>query len=47
MSDDKLLCIYADSLSPQLRPKYFVAIEEGIYQTTSDDRLKKKKIGVK
>ncbi|MBW4674286.1 MAG: DUF4058 family protein [Desmonostoc geniculatum HA4340-LM1] len=39
MSDDKLLRIYADSLSPQLRPKYFVAIEERIYQTTGDDRL--------
>lgn len=38
MSDDKLLLfetlrerIYADYLSPQLRPKYFVAIEERIY----------------
>jgi hypothetical protein len=29
----------ADFLSPQLRPKYFVAIEERIYQTTDDDRL--------
>ncbi|YAG09984.1 hypothetical protein NSTC731_06370 [Nostoc sp. DSM 114167] len=25
MSDDKLLCIYADYFYPQLRPKYFVA----------------------
>lgn len=46
MSDDKLLLfetlrerIYADYLSPQLRPKYFVAIEERIYQTTGDDKL--------
>ncbi|MEH2210481.1 DUF4058 family protein [Nostoc sp.] len=39
MSDDKLLRIYADYLSPQLRPKYFVAIEERIYQTTGDDKL--------
>ncbi len=30
---------YADSLSPQLRPKYFVAIEERVYQTTGEDRL--------
>ncbi|MEH2402359.1 DUF4058 family protein [Nostoc sp.] len=39
MSDDKLLRIYADYLSPQLRPKYFVAIEERIYQTTGDNKL--------
>ncbi|QFS43531.1 hypothetical protein GXM_01004 [Nostoc sphaeroides CCNUC1] len=39
MSDDKRLRIYADYLSPQLRPKYFVAIEERIYQITGDDKL--------
>jgi Protein of unknown function (DUF4058) len=35
----RLIVAIADFLSPQLRPKYFVAIEERIYQTTSDDRL--------
>ncbi|MBD2614690.1 DUF4058 family protein [Nostoc punctiforme FACHB-252] len=35
----RLIVAIADSLSPQLRPKYFVAIEERIYQTTGDDRL--------
>ncbi len=35
----RLIMAIADSLSPQLRPKYFVAIEERIYQTTDDDRL--------
>ncbi|MCF2148659.1 DUF4058 family protein [Desmonostoc muscorum LEGE 12446] len=35
----RLIVAIADSLSPQLRPKYFVAIEERIYQTISDDRL--------
>ncbi len=35
----RLIVAIADYLSPQLRPKYFVAIEERIYQTTSDDRL--------
>ncbi|GAA6622441.1 DUF4058 family protein [Scytonema sp. NUACC26] len=35
----RLIVAIADFLSPQLRPKYFVAIEERIYQTTDDDRL--------
>ncbi|BAY78502.1 hypothetical protein NIES25_49770 [Nostoc linckia NIES-25] len=35
----RLIVAIADFLSPQLRPKYFVAIEERIYQTTADDRL--------
>ena len=35
----RLIVAIADFLSPQLRPKYFVAIEERIYQTTGDDRL--------
>ncbi len=35
----RLIVAIADSLSPQLRPKYFVAIEERIDQTTGDDRL--------
>lgn len=35
----RIIVAIADFLSPQLRPKYFVAIEERIYQTTSDDRL--------
>ncbi|MDZ8184269.1 MAG: DUF4058 family protein [Nostoc sp. ChiSLP02] len=37
--DGRLIVAIADFLSPQLRPKYFVAIEERIYQTTGDDRL--------
>ncbi|MHC5734802.1 DUF4058 family protein [Nostoc sp.] len=35
----RLIVAIADYLSPQLRPKYFVAIEERIYQTTGDDKL--------
>ncbi|MBD2249039.1 DUF4058 family protein [Nostoc sp. FACHB-888] len=35
----RLIVAIADYLSPQLHPKYFVAIEERIYQTTSDDKL--------
>ncbi|MEH1786328.1 MAG: DUF4058 family protein [Nostoc sp.] len=35
----RLIVAIADDLSPQLRPKYFVAIEERIYQTTGDDKL--------
>ncbi len=35
----RLIVAIADSLSPQLRPSYFVAIEERIYQTTGDERL--------
>ncbi len=33
------LIAIADYLSPQLRPKYFVVIEERIYQTTGDTKL--------
>ncbi|MDF5718630.1 MAG: DUF4058 family protein [Rhizonema sp. NSF051] len=35
----RLIVAIADSLSPQLRPSYFVAIEERVYQTTGEDRL--------
>ncbi|MEH1926432.1 DUF4058 family protein [Nostoc sp.] len=35
----RLIVAIADYLSPQLRPKYFVAIEERIYQTTGDDKV--------
>lgn len=35
----RLIVAIADYLSPQLHPKYFVAIEERIYQTTGDDKL--------
>ncbi|MBW4451280.1 MAG: DUF4058 family protein [Nostoc indistinguendum CM1-VF10] len=35
----RLIIAIADYLSPQLRPKYFVAIEERIYQTTGDDKV--------
>ncbi|WP_414572726.1 DUF4058 family protein [Nostoc sp. CCY 9925] len=35
----RLIVAITDFLSPQLRRKYFVAIEERIYQTTADDRL--------
>ena len=35
----RLIVALADSLSPQLRPKYFVAIEERIYQTDGEDLL--------
>jgi Protein of unknown function (DUF4058) len=35
----RLIVAIADYLSPQLRPKYFVAIEERIYQTTGDEKL--------
>jgi hypothetical protein len=35
----RMIVAIADFLSPQLRPKYFVAIEERVYQTTPDDRL--------
>lgn len=35
----RLIVAIADTLSPQLRPKYFVAIEERVYQTTGEDRL--------
>ena len=35
----RLIVFLADVLSPQLRPKYFVAIEERVYETTPDDRV--------
>jgi hypothetical protein len=35
----RLIVAIADFLSPQLRPKYFVAIEERTYQTTCEERL--------
>lgn len=35
----RLIVAIANFLSPQLRPKYFVAIEERIYETIGDDRL--------
>ena len=35
----RLIVAITDYLSPQLRPKYFVAIEERIYQTTGNDKL--------
>ncbi len=35
----RLIVFLADVLSPQLRPKYFVAVEERVYETTPDDRV--------
>ncbi|PAX52881.1 DUF4058 family protein [Brunnivagina elsteri] len=36
----RLIIALADLLSPQLRPKYFVAVEERIYEsTTNNDRI--------
>ncbi|AFY56387.1 hypothetical protein Riv7116_3947 [Rivularia sp. PCC 7116] len=35
----RIIVFLADVLSPQLRPKYFVAVEERIYETTPDDRV--------
>ncbi len=35
----RIIVFLADVLSPQLRPKYFVAIEERVYETTPDDRV--------
>ena len=35
----QLIVAIAHFLSPQLRPKYFVAVEERIYQTTETDSL--------
>lgn len=35
----RIIVSLADFLSPQVRPKYFVAIEERLYQTTIDDRV--------
>ncbi|MEC4819467.1 MAG: DUF4058 family protein [Scytonema sp. PMC 1069.18] len=35
----RLIVAIADSLSPQLRPKYIVEIEERVYQTTREDAL--------
>lgn len=35
----RLIVGIADSLSPQLRPKYIVDIEERVYQTTGEDSL--------
>ncbi|MEA5620488.1 DUF4058 family protein [Cronbergia sp. UHCC 0137] len=35
----RIIVSIADFLAPKLRPKYFVAIEERIYQTTIDDRV--------
>jgi Protein of unknown function (DUF4058) len=35
----RLMVAIADNLSPQLRPKYIVDIEERVYQTTDDDSL--------
>jgi len=36
MSDDKLLRIYADDLTPQIAPKYRVSIEERVYTSVDD-----------
>ncbi|MBD2593752.1 DUF4058 family protein [Nostoc spongiaeforme FACHB-130] len=35
----RIIVAIADFLAPQLRPKYFVAIEERVYQTNDDNRL--------
>ncbi len=35
----RIIVFLADVLSPQVRPKYFIAIEERVYETTSDDIL--------
>ncbi|MCC5638810.1 DUF4058 family protein [Nostoc sp. CHAB 5844] len=35
----RIIVAIADFLSPQLRPKYFIAIEERVYQTNDDNRL--------
>ena len=35
----RLIAAIADALAPQLRPKYLVALEERIYQTTGEDLL--------
>jgi hypothetical protein len=35
----RLIIAIADFLSPQLRPKYFVAIEERIYETIADNSI--------
>lgn len=34
-----MIAAIADALAPQLRPKYLVALEERIYQTTGEDLL--------
>ncbi len=35
----RLIVAIADSLSPQLRPKYIVDIEERVYQTSGEDAV--------
>lgn len=35
----RLIITIADVLSPLLRPKYFVAVEERIYESTPNDRI--------
>lgn len=35
----RLIIAIADALSPQLRPKYIVDIEERVYQTSGEDSL--------
>ncbi|MFN6501663.1 MAG: DUF4058 family protein [Nostoc sp. DedQUE01] len=39
MSDDKLLRIYADNLTPQIAPTYRVLIEERVYTSVDDGFL--------
>ena len=35
----RLIVALADSVAPQLRPKYIVDIEERVYQTSGEDSL--------